>query len=174
VSAGTSAKVVGIGDAVAWRRRATEEGRKVVFANGCFDLLHRGHVELLREAKAQGDLLVVALNTDDSVRRLKGPFRPLVPQEDRAEVIAALEMVDRVVFFGEDTPAEVIDAIVPDVLVKGADYALDEIVGRETVEQAGGRVHRVTLREGSSTRGLVQIVLDRFGAGAPTGGKENR
>jgi D-beta-D-heptose 7-phosphate kinase/D-beta-D-heptose 1-phosphate adenosyltransferase len=107
------------------------------------------------------------------VRRLKGPARPLVPQEDRAEVIAALEMVDRVVFFGEDTPAEVIGAIVPDVLVKGADYALNEIVGREAVERAGGRVHRVVLREGRSTRGLVQIVLDRFGAGAPAGGKEN-
>ena len=174
MNAGASPKVVGRDDAVAWRKRAAEEGRKVVFANGCFDLLHRGHVELLREAKAQGDLLVVALNTDDSVRRLKGPSRPLVLQEDRAEVVAALEMVDRVVFFGEDTPAEVIDALVPDVLVKGADYALDEIVGRETVEQAGGRVHRVTLREGRSTRGLVQIVLDRFGAGAPAGGKENR
>jgi len=173
VSVGPSPKVVSREEAVAWRRQAAADGRKVVFANGCFDLLHRGHVELLREAKAQGDLLVVALNTDESVRRLKGPARPLVPQEDRAEVMAALEMVDRVVFFGEDTPAEVIDAIVPDVLVKGADYALGEIVGRETVERAGGRVHRVTLREGRSTRGLVQIVLDRFGAGAPAGGKEN-
>ena len=174
MSGAASPKVLDREAAVAWRARAREEGRKVVFANGCFDLLHRGHVELLREAKAQGDLLVVALNTDDSVRRLKGPSRPLVSQEDRAEVISALEMVDRVVFFGEDTPAEVIDAIVPDVLVKGADYALDEIVGRDTVEQAGGRVHRVTLQEGRSTRGLVQIVLDRFGASARAGGKETR
>ncbi|MEZ5063117.1 MAG: D-glycero-beta-D-manno-heptose 1-phosphate adenylyltransferase [bacterium] len=169
-----SPKVGALAEIVAWRKVASDHGEKVVLTNGCFDLIHRGHVELLREAKAQGDRLVVALNDDDSVHRLKGPTRPLVRQEDRAEVVAALEMVDRVVFFGEDTPARVIEAIRPDVLVKGADYELGEIVGRDFVESIGGRVHRVALREGRSTRGIVQIVLERFGARAPEVGKENR
>lgn len=155
----------------AWREECRAAGKSIVFTNGCFDLLHRGHVELLREAKAQGDYLVVGLNDDESVRRLKGPTRPLVDETDRGEVLAALESVDRVVLFGEDTPAEIIAAVVPDVLVKGADYELDEIVGRDTVEGAGGRVHRVKLSEGRSTRGIVQTVLDRFGA-QPAAGKE--
>jgi D-beta-D-heptose 7-phosphate kinase/D-beta-D-heptose 1-phosphate adenosyltransferase len=153
-----------------------------VFTNGCFDVLHRGHVDLLRVARASGDALVIGINDDASIRRLKVEGRPLVPAADRAEVLAALEAVDRVVIFPEDTPGALIDALVPDILVKGADYALDEIVGRETVEAAGGRVVRVRLSPGRSTRGLIQTVLERFGGGssgsdAPSGprpGKENR
>ena len=147
---------------VAWRREMKDRGRTVVFTNGCFDVLHRGHVDLLREAARHGDALVVGINDDDSIRRLKGAGRPLVEQEDRAEVLAALEMVERVVVFPEDDPGALIDAIQPDVLVKGADYALDEIVGRDTVEKAGGRVVRVELSPGRSTRGLIATVLERF------------
>jgi D-beta-D-heptose 7-phosphate kinase/D-beta-D-heptose 1-phosphate adenosyltransferase len=139
------------------------EKRKVVFTNGCFDVLHRGHVELLRRARSEGDALVVGLNSDASVRRLKGVERPLVPAADRAEILGALEMVDRVVVFTEDTPGRIIDALVPDVLVKGGDWAPGNIVGRETVESAGGRVVRVKLAPGRSTRGIIQTVLERYG-----------
>jgi rfaE bifunctional protein nucleotidyltransferase chain/domain len=142
------------------RARWRSEGRKVVFTNGCYDLLHAGHVDLLGKARALGDLLVVGLNDDDSVRRAKGPGRPVHPLEERAEVLAALEAVDRVVAFGEDTPARLIEALLPDVLVKGADWGRDEIVGRETVEAAGGQVVRVALREGLSTSGLIRRIQD--------------
>ncbi len=173
--ASASGKVGTLPETVAWRAAQREAGRRVVFTNGCFDVLHRGHVDLLREARAQGDALVVGVNDDASMRRLKGPERPLIPAEDRAELLAALEMVDRVVFFGEDTPADIIGALLPDVLVKGADYELDEIVGRDTVEGSGGRVHRVRLTAGRSTRDLVRLVLERYqGAGRAPTGKENR
>jgi len=137
-----------------WRR----EGHEVVFTNGCFDLLHAGHVDLLGKARALGDLLVVGLNDDDSVRRAKGPGRPVHPLEERAEVLAALEAVDRVVAFGEDTPARLIEALLPDVLVKGTDWGHDEIVGRDTVEGAGGKVVRVALREGLSSSDLIRRI----------------
>ncbi|KPL16937.1 MAG: hypothetical protein AMJ92_12315 [candidate division Zixibacteria bacterium SM23_81] len=145
------------------RHEARRQGRKVVFTNGCFDLLHRGHVEYLIQAKKLGDILVVGLNSDRSVQKLKGHGRPLTPQEDRARVLTALEMVDYVCIFEEETPARLIQAVVPDVLVKGSDYQLDEIVGRDTVEQAGGRVVSVPLVEGFSTRGLIQRILQRYG-----------
>jgi D-beta-D-heptose 7-phosphate kinase/D-beta-D-heptose 1-phosphate adenosyltransferase len=161
----TSSKIVDRAEAVAWRRRLAREGRKVVFTNGCFDLVHRGHVDLLRQARALGDALIVGVNDDASVRRLKGAARPLTPEDDRAEVLAALEMVDRVVLFHEDDPGSLIAAVVPDVLVKGDDWAHDAIVGRETVEAAGGRVERVHLTPGRSTRGLIRTVLERCGAG---------
>ncbi len=168
--------------AVEWRRGEAAAGRRIVFTNGCFDVLHRGHVDLLREAWAAGDALVVGVNDDESICRLKGAGRPLVPAADRGEVLAALEMVDRVVFFAEDTPGALIEALVPDILVKGSDYALDEIVGRKTVEDAGGRVVRVRLTPGRSTRGLIQTVLERFGgrgdspseASGPRPGKEDQ
>jgi D-beta-D-heptose 7-phosphate kinase/D-beta-D-heptose 1-phosphate adenosyltransferase len=145
-----------------WRRRMAERGFDVVFTNGCFDLVHRGHVDLLRAARSHGDALVVGLNDDASVRRLKGPGRPLVPAADRAEVLAAFEMVDRVVVFPEDDPGALIDAVVPDVLVKGADWAIDAIVGRETVEKAGGRVVRVQLTNDRSTSALIRTVIERL------------
>ena len=141
---------------VAERRVWKAEGRQIVFTNGCFDLLHPGHVALLEEARRQGDLLVVGLNSDRSVAKLKGAGRPLVPQADRAEVLAALEAVDRVVIYDETTPFELIRALVPDVLVKGADWAKDAIVGADIVEAAGGRVVRVATVPGQSTTSLVE------------------
>jgi len=127
----------------------------LVFTNGCFDLLHPGHVEYLVQARALGDLLVVGLNSDDSVRRLKGTRRPLVAEEDRATVLAGLRSVDAVTVFDEDTPLELIRELLPDVLVKGGDYDLDGIVGQEVVEQAGGDVRVLPLVEGYSTTNIL-------------------
>ncbi len=138
--------------AVAWRRGV---GGEVVFTNGIFDVLHRGHVALLAAARAEGDRLVVGLNTDASARRLKGPERPINRAEDRAFVLGGLACVDAVVLFDEDTPAELIAALQPDVLVKGADYGPGEIVGADLVEARGGRVVRVPLKAGYSTTGLI-------------------
>jgi len=142
-------------DLVAERRLWRAEKRRVVFTNGCFDLLHAGHVKLLEAARAEGDLLVVGLNADASVERLKGQGRPVLPEAERAEALLALEAVDRVVVYPEDTPRETIQALLPDVLVKGADWAEDAIVGRAEVLAAGGRVVRVTLVPGRSTTGLL-------------------
>lgn len=129
---------------------------RLVFTNGVFDLLHRGHAVYLARARALGDALIVGVNTDASARRLeKGGDRPVNPERDRALLLAALESVDAVCLFGEDTPAELIGALVPDVLVKGADYALDEVVGRETVEDAGGRVELIDFLDGYSTTDLI-------------------
>ncbi|MFW6206674.1 MAG: D-glycero-beta-D-manno-heptose 1-phosphate adenylyltransferase [Gemmatimonadota bacterium] len=128
----------------------------VVFTNGCFDILHRGHVVYLDRARRLGDVLVVGVNTDGSVRRLKGPGRPLVGQDDRARVLAALECVDAVVLFDEDTPRELIAALLPDILVKGGDYAPDQIVGRDDVVRAGGRVEVIPFIEGYSTTELME------------------
>jgi D-beta-D-heptose 7-phosphate kinase/D-beta-D-heptose 1-phosphate adenosyltransferase len=140
------------------RFRAKNRKKIIVFTNGCFDILHRGHVELLLEAKGFGDILVVGLNSDASVRRLKGRGRPLVGEKDRAFVLGALEAVDRVVIFGEDTPLEAIRALEPDVLVKGAEYGREEIVGASFVEERGGRVKRVSMRKGFSTTSLMKKV----------------
>jgi D-beta-D-heptose 7-phosphate kinase/D-beta-D-heptose 1-phosphate adenosyltransferase len=127
----------------------------VVFTNGCFDVLHPGHVEHLAQAKALGDVLVVGLNSDASVRRLKGAGRPLVREADRAAVLAALRSVDAVTLFDEDTPLELISTLLPDVLVKGGDYDLDGIVGREAVEEAGGEVRVLPFVEGYSTTDIL-------------------
>ena len=135
--------------------------RRVVFTNGVFDILHPGHVQYLYDARALGDLLVVALNTDDSVRRLKGPERPLNPEDSRAFVLAGLACVDRVTFFGEDTPRELIAALLPDVLVKGGDYRVEDVVGREEVESAGGIARVLPFREGHSTTALVTRIRNR-------------
>ncbi len=143
------------------RRQWKDNGRRVVFTNGCFDLLHRGHVRLLERARAEGDALVVGLNSDASVQRLKGAGRPLVPQADRAEVLAALECVDAVTLFEEDTPRELIAALLPDVLVKGGDWAPDKIVGRQEVEAAGGKVVVVPYVEGYSTTALIERLARR-------------
>src|SRR6056297_283964 len=117
-----------------------KQNTKVVFTNGCFDILHSGHVILLEKARSQGDVLVLGINTDESVKRLKGEKRPINNQNERARVLAGLEAIDYVTFFSEDTPAEIIKEIQPDILVKGGDYSIDEIVGRETVEKGGGQV----------------------------------
>jgi len=138
------------------RRQWKDNGKRVVFTNGCFDLLHVGHVRLLQQARAEGDVLVVGLNSDASVQRLKGAGRPLVPQSDRAEVLAALACVDAVTVFDEDTPRELIATLLPDVLVKGGDWARDKIVGREEVEANGGKVFVVPHVEGYSTTALIE------------------
>jgi D-beta-D-heptose 7-phosphate kinase/D-beta-D-heptose 1-phosphate adenosyltransferase len=146
-------------DAAAARRAAwAAEGKRVVFTNGCFDILHAGHVRLLEEARAQGDTLILGLNDDASVRRLKGAERPINPAADRAEVLAGLRAVDLVVLFGEDTPAALIARLVPDVLVKGGDYSEDTVVGAPTVKAAGGRVHIVPLHAGRATSELVKKI----------------
>jgi D-beta-D-heptose 7-phosphate kinase/D-beta-D-heptose 1-phosphate adenosyltransferase len=147
------------------RERAA--GRKIVFTNGVFDLLHVGHVRCLRDAKALGDILVVALNTDASVERVKGPKRPLLPLSERVKIIASLEPVDFVTWFDEDTPEEIIREVRPDVLVKGGDYTLDGIVGRDTVQSAGGRVLAIPLVEGVSSTDVVNRILTASGGAAP-------
>lgn len=135
-------------------------GKTVVFTNGCYDLLHPGHVRLLEQARSLGDVLILALNSDDSVRRLKGPSRPLIAEGERAEVALGLEAVDAVTLFDEDTPRELIAAVLPDVLVKGADWA-HWIAGREEVEAAGGKVMALSLEPGYSTTGIVETILAR-------------
>jgi D-beta-D-heptose 7-phosphate kinase/D-beta-D-heptose 1-phosphate adenosyltransferase len=145
--------------AAATRARAIQSRRGlVVFTNGVFDLLHPGHVRYLQEARTLGDALIVALNSDRSVRRIKGPERPINSERERAEVLLALSSVDVVVLFDEDTPDEIIRAVQPDVLVKGADWNPDEIVGRDVVEARGGRVVRIPLAEGFSTTELIRRV----------------
>jgi D-beta-D-heptose 7-phosphate kinase / D-beta-D-heptose 1-phosphate adenosyltransferase len=142
-------------------RRRRQTGQRIVFTNGCFDLLHPGHVRLLRQSAELGDFLVVGLNSDDSVRRLKGPSRPLNDAEARGEVLSALEAVNAVTVFDEDTPLDLINAILPDVLVKGGDYRPEEVVGRDEVEAAGGRLVLINLVEGHSTTGLVRRAAER-------------
>jgi rfaE bifunctional protein nucleotidyltransferase chain/domain len=139
-------------------RRST--GAKVVFTNGCFDLLHPGHVRYLAAARALGDVLVVGLNDDASVTRLKGPGRPILSALERAEVLAALAVVDHVVFFADDTPAALIRALRPDVLVKGADWAEKDIVGRDDVVATGGRVERIDVVPGVSTTEIIRRIRD--------------
>ena len=131
---------------------------RVVFTNGCFDLLHPGHVALLERARAEGDVLVVGLNSDASVRAIKGPARPVMPEGERRETLLALEPVDRVIVYDDPTPLQLIEALRPDVLVKGADWASDAIVGREVVERSGGRVVRVELLPGRSSSALLERI----------------
>ncbi len=151
-------KVVSLPELLEVRRRLKKEGKRVVFTNGCFDILHRGHVDYLMKARAMGDVLVVGLNTDASVRNLKGQDRPIVEQDDRAHVLASLQAVDFVCFFEEDTPIEIIRALIPDVLVKGADWAVTEVVGKDIVEQAGGSVQTIEFLPNRSTSGLIRKI----------------
>lgn len=146
------------GAAGQWASEHRALGHRVVFTNGVFDLLHPGHVRYLQAARAEGDVLIVAINSDRSVRGNKGPGRPITPERERAEILAALECVDAVVVFDEPTPAEIIRQVQPDVLVKGADWAADAIVGRDTVEARGGRVVRMPVEQGWSTTAIVEKV----------------
>jgi rfaE bifunctional protein nucleotidyltransferase chain/domain len=139
-----------------WKR----QGKTVVFTNGCYDLLHPGHIRLLEQARSLGDVLILALNSDSSVRRMKGPSRPVISESDRAAVAAALEAVDAVTFFDEDTPRELIGVVLPDVLVKGADWS-HFIAGREEVEAAGGRVLTISLEPGYSTTNIVERIINQ-------------
>jgi D-beta-D-heptose 7-phosphate kinase/D-beta-D-heptose 1-phosphate adenosyltransferase len=149
-------RVLSAVEAVAWRVELGRQGKRVVFTNGVFDILHPGHVRYLAEARRQGDALIVAVNSDRSVRANKGPARPVHPEAERAEVVSALASVDAAVIFDEDTPHEIISAIQPDVLVKGADWPADQIVGRDTVEARGGVVIRVPVEQGYSTTGVLK------------------
>ncbi len=151
-------KVVTLPELIAHRRLLKKEGRRVVFTNGVFDILHRGHVEYLAKARSMGDVLIVGLNADDSVRRLKGPSRPIVGQSDRAIVLAALAAVDYVCLFDEDTPLQLITEIVPDVLVKGADWSIDNVVGREVVEAGGGRVLTIEFVPDRSSTSIIERI----------------
>jgi rfaE bifunctional protein nucleotidyltransferase chain/domain len=152
-------KIVNLDQLVRIRKRAKRDHQKVVFTNGCFDILHRGHIECLKKAKSFGDLLVVGLNSDSSVKKLKGSKRPIVPQQDRAEILASLGMVDYVCIFKEETPQNMICALIPDVLVKGGDYKKKKIVGKEVVRSHGGRVFTVKEVKCKSTKNIIKKIL---------------
>jgi D-beta-D-heptose 7-phosphate kinase/D-beta-D-heptose 1-phosphate adenosyltransferase len=152
--------------------RLKREGKKVVFTNGCFDILHAGHTRYLREARKLGDVLILALNSDSSVRAIKGPMRPIVPEAERAEVVASLDSVDFVTVFDELTPLELIEFLQPDVIVKGGDWAEKDIVGAEAVRKWGGRVAIMPVIEGASTTNIIDKVLQvhRSGDGVKKAG----
>ena len=155
-------KITPLSRLVQVREKARRQGKRVVFTNGVFDLLHRGHVNYLQRARALGDLLIVGLNTDASTRQIKGYLRPLTSEKDRAAVLSALSCVDYVVLFNEDTPARLIGKLLPDILVKGADYKEKDIVGAEAVKARGGKVVRMKYLRGYSTTRLIQSILRRY------------
>ncbi len=144
------------------REAFRQENKKVVFTNGVFDIIHAGHVDYLRKAKQAGDVLFVGMNSDASVRRIKGEYRPVVPEEQRAFVLSNLKPVDFVVIFGEDTPLELIGKLIPDVLIKGADWSLDNIVGKDVVLKNGGEVKTIEFVNFQSTSGIIQTILERY------------
>ncbi|MDP1678279.1 MAG: D-glycero-beta-D-manno-heptose 1-phosphate adenylyltransferase [Bacteroidota bacterium] len=139
-----------------------QQQKKTVFTNGVFDILHRGHVEYLSKAKSLGDILIVGMNTDASVKRIKGELRPIVREEDRAFILSQLVCVDAVCLFDEDTPLDLITALIPDVLVKGADYTIETIVGKDVVERAGGTVQTIDFVTDRSTSNIVETIISRF------------
>jgi len=150
-------------EAKVWREELKSAGKKLVFTNGCFDIIHPGHVDLLDKSRNLGDALIVALNTDDSVSRIKGPSRPVNSEEDRVAVVSGLKAVDEVVLFDEDTPSEIINLLLPDILVKGGDWTPETVVGSDTVQQAGGRVEIIPLVEGRSTTNVIEKILNSAG-----------
>ena len=143
------------------REKLRRQNKQVVFTNGCFDLLHPGHVRYLQQARALGDSLIVALNSDSSVRELKGPKRPILDENERAEVMAALGCVDYVTIFDDPTPRQIISVLLPDIIVKGGDWSVDRIVGREEVEAAGGRVISLPFVEGYSTSDIIERIRNK-------------
>ncbi|MFH0881840.1 MAG: D-glycero-beta-D-manno-heptose 1-phosphate adenylyltransferase [bacterium] len=149
-------------EAVNWRKDLASRNKSVVFTNGVFDILHSGHVDLLERCREEGDALIVGVNSDASVRLIKGERRPIVPEGDRAAILLGLRSVDAVVFFDEETPAKLIDALAPDVLIKGGDYTPDKVVGRESVEHAGGRLVILPLVGERSTTNVVETILERY------------
>jgi D-beta-D-heptose 7-phosphate kinase/D-beta-D-heptose 1-phosphate adenosyltransferase len=157
-------ELVNITELVRVRESAREKGLKVVFTNGCFDILHLGHVHYLTRARGLGDMLAIGLNSDSSVRKLKGGSRPIVPQADRAGILCALSCVDYVCIFDEETPDRIIRQVAPDILVKGGDYSPDEIVGANFVRERGGEVVVIKALEGRSTQSLIDAILRRFGS----------
>jgi rfaE bifunctional protein nucleotidyltransferase chain/domain len=151
-------KIKSLPELIEIRKHLRQLKKKVVFTNGVFDLLHRGHVEYLEKARSLGDVLMVGINSDDSVKLVKGSWKPLVNQEDRALVLAGLSSIDYICFFAEETPHLIISSLLPDILVKGSDYHLDEIVGRDVVESSGGRVVTIALTPGMSTTDVVKRI----------------
>ena len=152
-------KVHSLQNLVKIRAALKREGKKVVFTNGCFDLIHRGHVFLFGEAKKLGDVLIVAVNDDRSIRAIKGASRPIFPLEERLEILEAIEHIDYLIPFSDETPQKIISGLLPDVLVKGEDWKKDEVVGRKEVEEAGGEVVLVSLCKGQSTTSLLKKVI---------------
>lgn len=144
------------------RQNLRNQNQKVVFTNGVFDIIHRGHVEYLLKAKSLADILIVGLNSDSSVKRIKGDKRPIVTETDRSVVLANFTMVDYVCLFDEDTPLNLISEIIPDILVKGADWTLDNIVGREVVEKNGGKVATIEFFENRSSTNIIETIIDRY------------
>lgn len=144
------------------RKKLKDENKKVVFTNGCFDILHAGHVDYLTKAKACGDVLIVAINSDASVKKIKGKNRPIVPQSERAFILSALKAVDYVTLFDEETPHEIISKLIPDVLIKGADWSVENIVGRDIVEANGGEVKTIEFVNNQSTTNIIKEVLKRY------------
>lgn len=144
------------------RNKLRSEKWKVVFTNGCFDILHAGHVDYLTKSKALGDILIVGLNSDSSIKKIKGDKRPVIPQAERAVLVANLKPVDYVTFFDESTPKELIEKLIPDILVKGADWSVENIVGRDIVEANGGEVKTISFVNDQSTSKIIKLILERF------------
>ncbi|HEX9917015.1 MAG TPA: D-glycero-beta-D-manno-heptose 1-phosphate adenylyltransferase [candidate division Zixibacteria bacterium] len=155
-------QVVKLNRLIRIREKARKARKRIVFTNGCFDILHRGHIDFLKKAKRLGDILIVGLNTDSSVKKIKGKQRPIISQNDRAEILANLLPVDYVCLFHEETPRRLISALMPDVLVKGRDYKKRGIVGKDIVELSGGKVVRIKLVQGKSTKHIINTVLNRY------------
>lgn len=155
-------RVLQLEELVQLREQFRREKKKVVFTNGCFDIIHRGHVEYLAKAKSLGDILVVGMNTDPSVKKIKGNNRPIISQEDRAYIVSHLAVVDYVCLFEEETPMNLIRTLVPDILIKGSDWKTDAIVGKDIVEQAGGYVATVDCVPHKSTTAIIQRIVERF------------
>lgn len=154
--------ILTIDELVNIRKAIKSNKKKVVFTNGCFDILHKGHIDYLNEAKKLGDYLVVGVNSDESVRKIKGPKRPILPQEERAFIISNLIAVDFVCIFEEETPLKLIEQVLPDFLVKGADWAIEAVVGKDIVEKNGGKVMTITLTPNKSTTNLIETILKTY------------
>lgn len=154
--------VLGIDELVEIRKQLKSQNKKVVFTNGCFDILHAGHVDYLNKSKELGDVLILGLNSDSSIRNIKGEKRPVVPQNERAFILSNLKAVDYVTIFNEDDPYEVIKKVVPDILVKGADWKVENIIGKDVVEKAGGKVETIEFVNMQSTTNIIKTVLEKF------------
>ncbi len=154
--------VLGIDELVEIRKQLKLQNKKVVFTNGCFDILHAGHVDYLNKSKELGDILILGLNSDSSIKNIKGEKRPVVPQNERAFILSNLKAVDYVTIFNEDDPYEIIKKLVPDILVKGADWKVENIIGRDVVENAGGKVETIEFVNMQSTTNIIKTVLEKF------------
>ncbi len=154
--------ITGLEELIEIRERLKKEGKKVVFTNGCFDIIHAGHVDYLTKAKSFGDVLIVGLNSDESVKKIKGEKRPIIPEQERAFILYNLKPVDYVVLFDEETPADLIGKLIPDYLVKGSDWDIENIVGRDIVEQNGGEVKTIDFIHRQSTSNIIKTILEKY------------